>query len=132
MKKVLVIVLMAAAVSTGRSQNNSTTEGCITLSANSTCKLLDDNHYEVTQYSESGKVVQVGYYLNGKKAGKWTAYDEQGKKLSEMNYLNGKKEGKTIVWVHDEGIRYEVIYSRGMLINSYAFNSDNDQLIATR
>lgn len=132
MKKVWVMVLMAAAVSTGRSQTNSAAEECITFSANSTCKLLDDNHYEVTQYSESGKVVQVGYYLNGKKAGKWTAFDEQGTKVSEMNYLNGKKQGKTIVWVPSEGIRYEIIYSRGKLISSYAFNSDNDQLIATR
>lgn len=132
MKKVIVLVLAVALGHSGVGQATDPKGGCVTASTNTTCKLLDDNHYEVTQYSESGKVKQVGYYLNGRKSGKWTAYDESGAVVSQMNYLKGKKEGKTIVWVPGENIRYEIIYSKDKMISRYAFDNTNDQLLATK
>ncbi len=132
MKKVFVIVLLAAVVHISAGQGNNSAVQCKSSLHNSTCKLLDDNHYEVTQYSESGKVVQVGYYLNGKKTGKWTAYNDIGEVISEMNYFKGKKEGKTIVWVPSNDIRYEIIYSKDKIISRYEFKNNSDVLVATK
>ena len=43
---------------------------------------------------ETGKVLYIGNYLNGKRNGKGEEYDHSNNIIFEGEYLNGKKTGK--------------------------------------
>jgi antitoxin component YwqK of YwqJK toxin-antitoxin module len=43
-------------------------------------------------------VQTIGYYINGKKEGKWYSYEPDGKKLSETTFIHNKENGIRKVW----------------------------------
>ena len=50
------------------------------------------------RYSENGTVTAIAFYHLGKKAGTWMVYDETGKKRFEMTYQDGQKAGIWTSW----------------------------------
>jgi antitoxin component YwqK of YwqJK toxin-antitoxin module len=53
-----------------------------------------DGVIEYTLTSKDGKVIETGYYLNGKMHGTWTSFYPSGKKQAVVKFRNGKKNGK--------------------------------------
>lgn len=49
-----------------------------------------------TRYDETGKIMAVAFYTFGKKTGAWIIFDEMGNKRFEMNYIDGEKTG---IWI---------------------------------
>lgn len=47
-------------------------------------------------FYENGKVLETGYYRDGKKSGEWIVYDTLGNIIEVMNYFNGKLDGEYI------------------------------------
>lgn len=57
-----------------------------------------DNMVKATYFYDNGKVMQEGFYKDGKVHGKWVSYDEAGNKKSLGEYNNGAKTGKWFFW----------------------------------
>ena len=58
---------------------------------------------EATYFHENGKVSQKGTFnLDGKLHGEWISFSEEGKKISKGSYVNGRKVGKWIFWLGDD------------------------------
>lgn len=53
-----------------------------------------DKIIEYTLKSESGKVIETGYYLNNKMHGTWTAYYPSGKVQAIVKFREGNRHGK--------------------------------------
>ena len=53
---------------------------------------------EWIRYSESGTKLAVAFYNAGKKTGTWLVFDDNGNKRFEMNYSDGEKSGKWTSW----------------------------------
>lgn len=53
-----------------------------------------DGVIEYTLTSNDGKVIETGYYLNGKMHGTWTSFYPSGKKQAVVKFRQGKKHGK--------------------------------------
>jgi antitoxin component YwqK of YwqJK toxin-antitoxin module len=67
-----------------------------------------------THYNENGTVSAVGFYKLGKKTGTWLVYDDAGKKRFEMNYSDGEKTGVWTNW--DEN---------GLVVNTKDYSKAN-------
>lgn len=55
-----------------------------------------DGVIEYTLTSNDGKVIETGYYLDGKMHGTWTSFYPSGKKQAVVKFRQGKKHGKWI------------------------------------
>jgi antitoxin component YwqK of YwqJK toxin-antitoxin module len=56
---------------------------------------------KATYYYDNGKIMQEGYFKNGKPEGNWVAYDVNGNKKSIGEYANGEKTGKWVFWSNE-------------------------------
>jgi antitoxin component YwqK of YwqJK toxin-antitoxin module len=53
-----------------------------------------DGILEYTLQNTNGKVIETGYYYNGKMHGTWTSFYPSGKKQAVVKFKNGMKHGK--------------------------------------
>jgi antitoxin component YwqK of YwqJK toxin-antitoxin module len=76
----------------------------------------DGRHAKNVTYSENGKKIASGEFIDKKKEGKWSYYsDIDGKLVSEENYSNGLLEGKAITYYPNTGKPFEIIeYKNGI------------------
>ena len=63
---------------------------------------------KATYYHEDGTISKEGYFKNKKLTSKWTRFDKQGNKVQLAFYKDGKKTGKWFFW--NEGSLQEVTY----------------------
>jgi len=83
-------------------------EGVITGSANyyyASGKLMESGFFtdgkkdqKWTRFNESGSISAIAFYALGKKTGTWLVFDDNNKKRFEMNYENGEKIGVWTSW----------------------------------
>jgi antitoxin component YwqK of YwqJK toxin-antitoxin module len=66
------------------------------------------------RYTENGSVSAIAFYSLGKKTGTWLVFDDKNNKRFEMNYNNGEKTGVWTSW--DEN---------GMVANTKDYSQTN-------
>lgn len=66
---------------------------------------------------ETGKIIKVGEYKNGKETGNWQFFYNEGSRKAQGNFLNGEKSGNWFYW--DEAGLVSAIesHSQGMINN---------------
>lgn len=64
---------------------------------------------KATYYYENGTVKTEGFFKDKKLTGEWTRFDTSGNKIQLAYYDNGKKVGKWFVWTKEalKEINYE-------------------------
>ena len=70
---------------------------------------------KATYYHDNGAVSTQGYFKNKKLTGKWVRYDEEGNKVQMAFYDNGKKVGRWFVW--NKGTLKEIHYDNNAIVN---------------
>jgi len=64
------------------------------------------------RFSETGSVSAIAFYTLGKKSGTWLVYDANGKKRFEMNYNDGQKSGLWTNWDENGEVISTVDYTK--------------------
>jgi antitoxin component YwqK of YwqJK toxin-antitoxin module len=64
---------------------------------------------KATYYFEDGTISKQGYFKDKKLTGTWTRFDKHGNKVQLAFYKNGEKTGKWFFW--NEGSLQEVTYA---------------------
>lgn len=73
---------------------------------------------EITYFYASGKVREIGNFLNGKRNGTWIQYDERGQISGIANYKNDQKHGKWLIY--DSGsLRVEMHYQNDQKVGTW-------------
>ena len=60
------------------------------------------NLVSVMSYHDNGEIAQKGYLKNNKLHGEWVSFSNTGKKMAQGTYLEGKKTGKWFFWNADQ------------------------------
>ena len=85
-----------------------------------------DGIVEYTLQNTNGKVIETGYYQNGKMHGTWTSFYPSGTKQAVVKFKNGMKHGKWLFYDHQERIITTVTYENDKKImasqNQYSSN----------
>jgi len=53
---------------------------------------------KATYYYEDGSIKTQGFFKDKKLSGEWVSYDQSGKKIQLAYYNEGKKVGKWFIW----------------------------------
>ncbi|MFK7001236.1 toxin-antitoxin system YwqK family antitoxin [Flavobacterium oreochromis] len=75
---------------------------------------IQNDLIKATYYYDNGKVMQEGFYKDGKVHGKWTSYTVEGKESAIGQYELGKKVG--IWFFKQEGVIAQVDYNDNSLV----------------
>jgi antitoxin component YwqK of YwqJK toxin-antitoxin module len=70
---------------------------------------IQGNLVKATYFHPNGKIMQEGFYKDGKVHGKWVSYSENGEKQSLGEYNKGEKTGKWFFW--SKNVLSEVDYT---------------------
>ncbi|OIP00394.1 MAG: hypothetical protein AUJ98_07555 [Bacteroidetes bacterium CG2_30_33_31] len=82
----------------------------------------DDTAYAMrTDYYISGAKYIQGKNFHGLRNGEWSAWTEDGKLLTTGNYLNGIEDGQKIVYYPNGNKRYEGLFSKGNRVELWIF-----------
>ena len=73
------------------------------------------------EYYRTGKVKQVGTYVNNEPYGVWRMYSPDGEIISTGFYDKGKKTGKWIINAIDSEAKYALYYCEGRRIDAIDF-----------
>jgi len=86
----LLTILLVSALTYAQNDNR--------IGLNEETKLI-----EATYFHDNGNVSQTGTFnLEGKLHGEWISFSEEGKKISKGSYVNGRKVGKWVFWSGDD------------------------------
>ncbi|MBT4413453.1 MAG: nicotinic acid mononucleotide adenyltransferase [Polaribacter sp.] len=85
MKKIITLVLLCIAT-VGYAQTNKPTFKA------------EGDLVKATYYHEDGSIKTQGFFKNKKLTGEWTRFDTNGKKVQLAYYDEGKKVGKWFFW----------------------------------
>ncbi|ARV06915.1 nicotinic acid mononucleotide adenyltransferase [Polaribacter sp. SA4-10] len=110
MKKLIIIGILCIA-SIGYSQDNEPTFKA------------EGDLVKATYYYEDGSISTQGYFKDKKLTGEWTRFDNEGKKIQLAYYDNGKKVGKWFVWTK-ESLK-EINYDNNAIVNVNLWKSEN-------
>ncbi|MEB3801266.1 membrane-binding protein [Flavobacterium columnare] len=76
---------------------------------------IQNNLIKATYYYDNGKIMQEGFYKDGKVHGKWVSYTKEGNELVTGQYESGQKVG---TWIFKEnGVIAQVNYNDNRLVN---------------
>lgn len=69
----------------------------------------EGNLVKATYYYEDGSIKTQGFFKNKKLTGEWASFDKNGNKMQIGYYDNGKKVGKWFLWTKEtlKEINYE-------------------------
>jgi antitoxin component YwqK of YwqJK toxin-antitoxin module len=77
-----------------------------------------DGIIEYSQVSKDGKLVEKGFYYNGKMVGTWTSYYPSGKKQVIAKFKSGVKHGTWYIYDSEGRIVVEVEYKDGLKVSA--------------
>ena len=80
--------------------------------------------YAFTNFFLSGKVMESGSFVNGKKDGSWITFNETGVKTAEAFYKLGEKTGEWIIFDELGAIRYKITYDSNKILKASNFDPD--------
>jgi antitoxin component YwqK of YwqJK toxin-antitoxin module len=87
---------------------------------------------EATYYFASGKLMETGSFVNGKKDQKWTRYTENGSISAVAFYSLGKKTGTWLVFDDKNNKRFEMNYDNGEKIGVWTSWDENGMVADTK
>lgn len=70
-------------------------------------------HGLFVEYSEAGKVLSEGKYVDGKEHGLWRDFHPNGVLASEGNYEHGLEHGEWRFWDQDGNEERRALYEKG-------------------
>ncbi|MFY9243387.1 MAG: nicotinic acid mononucleotide adenyltransferase [Polaribacter sp.] len=111
MKKFIAIVIFTLITMAGYAQEKQTTFEA------------EGDLVKATYYYEDGSVKTQGFFKDKKLSGEWTSYDKSGNKVQLAYYDNGKKVGKWFVWTN-ESLK-EINYENNSIASVYVWKSDS-------
>lgn len=76
------------------------------------------------RHTESGGLIESGFYNGSERDGIWQRFDAAGNKLEEIQYHDGCKNGTQTVFTNHGNLLYEVHYSNGVIDKAFEFGSD--------
>ena len=77
-----------------------------------------DGVIEYTQVSKDGKLVEKGFYYNGKMVGTWTSYYPSGKKQVIAKFKSGVKHGTWYIYDNEGRVVVEVEYKDWLKVSA--------------
>ena len=77
-----------------------------------------DGIIEYTQVSKDGKLVERGYYYEGKMVGTWTSYYPSGKKQVIAKFKSGVKHGTWYIYDTEGRVVVQVEYKDGFKVSA--------------
>jgi antitoxin component YwqK of YwqJK toxin-antitoxin module len=80
-------------------------------------------------YDQSGNLLELRAWSNGKKHGTWVTFNVQGRKTGEANYENDLKHGKWFIWDDNGTLRYEMQYVAGKKTGTWYMWDEQGKLI---
>ena len=84
---------------------------------------------KVSFYYPEGEPMEVGFFVDGERDGKWVKWSENGTKISEAAYKNGKKDGSWIIWDEAGNKLFEMNYSIGKKVGTWKSWNKEGELI---
>jgi antitoxin component YwqK of YwqJK toxin-antitoxin module len=82
-------------------------------------------------YHESGRVKEMGCFLNGKRDGVWRQYDATGVLLTQASFSLGQRQGVWLFRNTADQVTGRLVYSDGLLARGEQFD-DQGALLAQR
>lgn len=73
---------------------------------------------ERVTYHKSGKLKEIARFKNGTPHGQWQEFDKDETLVSEGYYINGKKSGKWLVYNEIDKKVYEVTYKNNLRVET--------------
>jgi antitoxin component YwqK of YwqJK toxin-antitoxin module len=70
------------------------------------------------------RVVETGFFLDGRPHGNWVRYDENGEITAQASYIFGNKEGRWMVWNHDRTVLFEINYEGNNKVSATKWRAD--------
>jgi len=92
----------------------------------------DASNYAVTNYFQSGTVMETGRFVNGKMDGTWISYHESGLRSGEAFYALGQKTGEWKMFDETGSVRYKLLYANNKLVNASNFDSSGKAIAETK
>jgi antitoxin component YwqK of YwqJK toxin-antitoxin module len=77
---------------------------------------------KATYYHDNGKVLQEGFFENGKLQGEWVSYDDAGNKTAMATYEKGEKVGNWFFW--NAEVLNEVSFSNNRIASIKKWKKD--------
>jgi antitoxin component YwqK of YwqJK toxin-antitoxin module len=73
---------------------------------------------ERVTYHKDGKLKEIARFNNGKPHGQWQEFDKNETLISEGYYVNGKKSGKWLVYSDLDNTVYQVTYKNNIKVET--------------
>ena len=84
----------------------------------------NSQNYAFTNFFLSGKVMETGSFVNGKKDGTWITFNESGVKTAEAFYKLGEKTGEWKIFDELGNLKYKVAHDANKLTQANNIDSD--------
>lgn len=110
---------------------------CFAQSQEKTVITLDNGQFEeyvvgengqtsYALYSESGVLMETGFFADKERDGQWVTFDASGNKTAQMQYSDGNKDGDMFIWNGHGDLLYKIVYKYGARTQAYQYTTNGE------